>query len=54
MLCTSLIYSDPVPYILTEQIFQLIPYCDTLIIQMDLAVAEIHSVNYQAETQNRG
>ena len=58
MPCANSIYSDPVTYILIlmhwNKDFKCSLYFDTLIIQMDLVAAEIHSVNYRAETQNRG
>ena len=58
MLCAKLIYSDPVTYILVLthliKYFKCSLYYDTLIIQIDLVVAETHSVNYRAEAQNKG
>lgn len=50
MLCANLIYFDPVTFIL---ILTHMTKYDALIFQIDLIVAEIHSVNYRAETQNR-
>lgn len=44
--CANLIYSDPVT---SEQIFQVFPYYDTLIIEIDLVVVEMHSGNYWAD-----
>lgn len=56
MLCANLIYSDQVTHILTHlnKYFTCTNYDDTLIIRIDLVIADVHSINYQAETQNSG
>ena len=57
MLCANFIYSDPVTYVpkLTQlsKYFKCCFYHETLSIQIDLVVVEIHSLNYAAEIQNR-